>query len=90
MTLTKEKKQELAKTFGSSVKDTGSTAVQVAMLSERINQLTEHLKSFKKDYACQRGLMKLVGQRRRLLNYYKQTRTPEEYKELITSLNIRK
>lgn len=90
MTLAKEKKEELTAQFGANAKDTGNTAVQVALLSERIRELTEHLKANKKDYACQRGLMKLVGQRRRLLNYYKKSQTPEEYKELIGSLNIRK
>ena len=90
MTLTKERKVELATTYGANGKDTGSTSVQIAQLSERIRQLTEHLKQFKKDYACQRGLMKLVGQRRRLMNYFRQHHTPEQYKELITALNIRK
>ncbi len=90
MALTKEKKQEIIKQYGKSEKDTGSAEAQVALLSERIRQLTEHLKTNKKDFACQRGLLMLVGQRRRLLNYVKKNRTPEEYLELIRPLNIRK
>ena len=90
MALTKEKKQEIINQYGKSEKDTGSAEAQVALLSERIRQLTEHLKLNKKDFACQRGLLMLVGQRRRLLNYVKKNRTPEEYLELIRPLNIRK
>ena len=90
MALAKEVSKELTKKYGKSEKDTGSTEVQVALLTARIKELTEHLKNNAKDYACQRGLMMLVGKRRRLLDYYKATRTPDEYKELIQSLKIRK
>jgi small subunit ribosomal protein S15 len=90
MALAKEVTKDLTKKYGKSEKDTGSTEVQVALLSTRIKELTEHLKSNAKDFSCQRGLMMLVGKRRRLLDYYKENHTPEEYKELISSLKIRK
>lgn len=90
MALTSEQKKEICKAHAVSANDTGSTQVQVAMLSKRISELTEHLKQNKKDFACQRGLQILVGRRRRYLNYFKKTSTPEEYKELITKLGIRK
>lgn len=90
MALTKETKQEVTQQHAVNDKDTGSTPVQVALLTRRINELTEHLKQNKKDYACRRGLMIMVGRRRRLLNYFKKVNTPEAYKELITKLNIRK
>lgn len=90
MALKKEEKLSLIEKYGANAKDTGSTEAQVAMLSKRIADLTEHLKLNKKDFACQRGLQILVGQRRRLLNYYKNNHTPEEYKQLITALKIRK
>lgn len=90
MALTKEKKLELITAHGEAATDTGSTNVQVAMLTTRINELTEHLKINKKDYACRRGLMILVGRRRRMLNYFRKNNTPEAYKELITKLGLRK
>lgn len=90
MALTQEQKKETAKPYLQSENDTGSTQVQVAMLTKRISDLTEHLKANKKDFACQRGLMILVGRRRRLLNYFKKTNTPDGYKELITKLGLRK
>jgi len=90
MALTKEQKQEIVLQYGKNEKNTGSTAAQIAMLSQRISELTEHLKTHKKDFACQRGLTMLVGQRRRLLNYYKDTQTPEAYRDLINTLGIRK
>jgi small subunit ribosomal protein S15 len=90
MALTKEKKQEIIGVHGQAATDTGSAPVQVAMLTTRISELTEHLKANKKDYACQRGLMILVGRRRRLLNYFRKHNTPEAYKELITKLGLRK
>jgi small subunit ribosomal protein S15 len=90
MALTKEQKIELVEVHGKSATDVGSTVVQVAMLTKRINELTEHLKENKKDFACRRGLMILVGRRRRLLNYFKKNGTPETYKELITKLGLRK
>ncbi len=90
MALTKEKKVELIGLHGNAPTDTGSAPVQVAMMSTRINELTEHLKINKKDFACRRGLMILVGRRRRLLNYFKKNNTPDAYKELITKLGLRK
>ena len=90
MPLTVEQTKEIIKTYGASEKDTGSTAVQIALLSARIKGLTEHLKINKKDFATRRGLLMLVGQRRRLLRYFKDTHTAEEYKTLITGLEIRK
>ncbi len=90
MALTQEKKKEIVKKYGNTEKDTGNSAVQIAIMSRRINELTEHLKLNKKDFACRRGLMVLVGKRRRLLNYVKANSTPEAYKELITSLGLRK
>ena len=90
MPLTKEKKVELISVHGQATTDTGSAPVQVAMLTTRINDLTAHLKLNKKDFACQRGLMIMVGRRRRLLNYFKKHNTPEAYKELITKLGLRK
>ncbi len=89
MALTKERKQEIVKEFGENDKDTGSTEVQVALLTERIQELTEHLKQFKKDHAGRRGLLKLVGQRRSLLKYLKKTDL-ESYRELLKKLNLRK
>jgi small subunit ribosomal protein S15 len=90
MALTKEQKTELIQAHGESATDTGSTVVQVAMLTKRINELTEHLKLNKKDFACRRGLMILVGRRRRLLNYFRKTMSPESYKELIVKMGLRK
>ena len=69
MALTKEAKQEATKRFGKHETDTGSPEVQIAMLTERINELTEHLRTHKKDHYSRRGLLKLVGRRRRFLNY---------------------
>ncbi len=88
MALDSAKKQEIVKKFGKSETDTGSTAVQIALLSERITGLTEHLKEFKKDHASRLGLLKLVGQRRRLMRYLKRTKR-EEYTQLIEALNLR-
>jgi small subunit ribosomal protein S15 len=90
MPLTKEKEQELVLEYGHGPNDTGSAPVQIARLTRRIAELTEHLKINKKDFACRRGLMILVGRRRRLLNYFKKNSTPEAYKELIVKLGIRK
>lgn len=64
-------KQEIVKTYGKNEKDTGSTAVQVAMMSQKISELTEHLKSNQKDFATKRGLLMMVGKRKRLLSYLK-------------------
>ena len=87
--LTNEKKKELIKQFGKSENDTGSTEVQIALLTERIKYLTDHFKVFKKDYNSRRGLLILVGRRRRFLDYLKKTNV-ESYRKLITTLGIRK
>jgi small subunit ribosomal protein S15 len=89
MPLTKERKQELVKKYGSSEKDTGKTEVQVALLTQRINDLTEHLKTHTKDHHTRRGLLVLVGKRRALLDYLTKSDV-QRYRELIKKLNIRK
>ncbi len=89
MTLTKEAKQEVVGTYGKSDADTGSPEVQVALLTQRITYLTEHLRTHKKDHHSRRGLLKLVGQRRRLLNYL-QRRNVEGYRNLIKELGLRR
>ena len=89
MSVTKERKQEIMAKFGRGNNDTGSTEVQVALLTERINQLTEHFKSHVKDFAGRRGLLKMVGHRRNLLNYLR-TRDIERYRALIAELGLRK
>ena len=89
MTLKKEKKNEIVSEFQKHESDTGSPEVQIALLSERIRELTEHFKIHKKDHHSRRGLLKLVGQRRRLLDYLKR-RDFARYKEVIERLGIRK
>jgi small subunit ribosomal protein S15 len=89
MALEAEKKKEIIETFRMHESDTGSSGVQVALLTERIRYLTEHFKTHKKDHHSRRGLLKLVGQRRRLLNYVKETKV-EKYRELIERLGLRK
>ncbi|MBO0768415.1 MAG: 30S ribosomal protein S15 [Solirubrobacterales bacterium] len=89
MTLTQEKKLELTAKFGSSPADTGKTEVQVALLTERINQLTDHLRTHKKDHHSRRGLLTLVGRRRRLLDYL-QRDDLERYRALIKELGLRR
>ena len=89
MALTKERKTDLSGNYKTHTADTGSPEVQVALLSERINYLTEHFKSHAKDHHSRRGLLKLVGQRRRLLDYLKGKDT-DRYSELIKRLGIRK
>ena len=89
MALTKDHKTEIIDTFQTHDSDTGSPEVQVAILSERITYLTEHFKTHAKDHHSRRGLLKLVGKRRRLLDYLK-TRDSERYTELIQRLGIRK
>ena len=89
MALTKEAKQELITEHGKNAQDTGSTAVQVAMLTRRINELTEHLRTHKHDFYARRGLLKLVGRRRRFLNYL-QKRDVDGYRALIKELGIRR
>jgi len=86
--LTKGRKKELIEKFKESDKDTGSASVQIALLTERINYLTEHLKKHKKDFHSRRGLLILVGRRRRLLKYLKKT-DPKRYEELINDLNLK-
>jgi small subunit ribosomal protein S15 len=83
------KKMEVTKQFQLHPKDTGSADVQVALLTSRINELTEHLKTHVKDHSSRRGLLKMVGQRRRLLDYLSDTDT-KRYQELIKKLNLRK
>lgn len=89
MALTKDAKQKLKKEFRIHEKDTGSADVQVALLTERINSLTKHLQGFKKDHASRRALLKMVSQRRRLLDYLNATDTPR-YHNLIKKLDLRK
>lgn len=89
MALSNEKKKEILTKYSKSAKDTGSSGVQVAILSERINLLTEHLKKNKKDQSTRRGLLKLVGKRKSLISYVKK-KSLEEYKKLIKSLGIRR
>lgn len=88
MSINLKNKQEIVKQYGETEKDTGSTAVQVAMLSTKINELTEHLKLNKKDFATKRGLLMMVGRRKRLLAYLK-NKSVEQYRDLIKKLGIR-
>ncbi len=85
----REKKQEIIQTFARNAKDTGSSEVQIALLTERIQYLTEHFKLHRKDFTSRRGLLKIVGQRRRLLDYLKR-KDKEKYLDTIRRLNIRK
>ena len=89
MSITQERKAELITEFGKNDKDSGSAAVQVAILSERIRNLTEHLKSHKKDFGSRRGLLTMVGQRRSLLDYIK-AGNQDAYKLLIEKLGLRR
>ncbi len=89
MALLKEAKREIIDKFKTHEGDTGSPEVQVAMLTERINQLTEHLKQHKKDHHSRRGLLKMVGQRRALLNYLKD-KDIQRYRSLVEKLELRK
>ncbi|WP_020403081.1 30S ribosomal protein S15 [Gracilimonas tropica] len=89
MSITAEEKKEIFKKFGNSETDTGSTEGQIALLTKRINDLTEHLKENEQDHASRRGLLKMVGKRRRLLNYLMKNDI-EKYRELIKELGIRK
>jgi small subunit ribosomal protein S15 len=89
MGLTKETKQEIFGQHGKDAADTGSTEVQVALLSRRIDDLTEHMRTHRKDHHTRRGLLKLVGRRRRLLNYL-QRRNLESYRKLIKDLGLRR
>lgn len=87
--LTKENKEEIVKKYGTHEGDTGSPEVQIALLTARISYLTEHLKEHKKDHHSRRGLLKLVGQRRRLLSYLNK-KDINRYREIIAQLNLRK
>ena len=89
MSITKERKEELVEKYGGSKDDTGSTEAQIAIFTERINDLTDHLKDHEQDHSSRRGLLKLVGKRRDLLDYLKK-KDIEKYRELISDLGIRK
>ncbi|HBS06734.1 MAG TPA: 30S ribosomal protein S15 [Leptospiraceae bacterium] len=87
--ITAERKREILKQYGKGEKDTGSSEIQIALLTERIRELTEHFKTHKTDHHSRRGLLKLVGRRRKLLDYLKK-KNVESYKKLIGELGIRK
>jgi len=89
MYLTSEAKKAIFKEHGGSEKNTGGAESQIALFTERINHLTEHLQSHKKDHACRRGLLKMVGQRRRLLNYLSK-RHMDRYRAIVEKLDLRK
>lgn len=89
MTITKERKQELIQEYKKDDQDTGSPEVQIAILTTRINNLTEHMRTHKKDYATRRGLLAMVSRRRRLLDYLRKLE-PQRYLEIIGRLGIRK
>lgn len=88
MTISKERKAELIREFGKNDQDSGSAPVQVAIMTDRIRELTEHMKTHKKDFHTRRGLLMLVGKRRRLLSYIK-AKDIENYRQLIAKLGIR-
>ena len=89
MTITKERKHELLGAYQRGSNDTGSPEIQIAILTSRVNALTEHLRTHKKDHACRRGLLMMVGRRRRLLDYLKRIE-PQRYLDIIRRLDIRK
>lgn len=89
MVLVKEKKKDIIESFKTHSRDTGSAEVQVALLTERINVLSDHFKHHKKDHHSRRGLLALVGRRRRLLTYLKK-RDNKKYEDIIDKLNLRK
>jgi len=89
MALSKEKVSSIITRFGQNEKDTGASEVQIALLTERINQLTEHCKQFKKDKSSQRGLLILVGKRRRILKYIQRSNL-EKYRSILKELGLRK
>lgn len=89
MSITKEKKEEIVEKYGGSAENTGSTEAQIAILTARINDVTGHLKDNQQDHASRRGLLKMVGKRRRLLNYLMK-KDIEAYRSLIGELGIRK
>ncbi len=88
MTINLKNKASIVKKYGKDEKDTGSTSVQIAMMSQKISELTEHMKANKKDFATKRGLLMLVGKRKRLLSYLKDTNL-DGYRELVKKLKIR-
>ena len=88
MSINLKNKKEIIKKYGENEKDTGSTSVQIAMISQKINELTEHLKINAKDFATKRGLLMLVGRRKRFLSYLKNNNV-DEYRDLIKKLGIR-
>ena len=89
MTLTQERKQELIEKFGDSPTDTGKAEVQIALMTARINDLNEHLRTHKKDHHSRRGLLMLVGRRRRLINYLRWSDL-ERYRALLRELGLRR
>ena len=89
MKMTKERKQELINLYKREENDTGSSEVQIALLTERISELTEHLKSHKNDNHSRRGLLKMIGKRRNLLNYLAE-KDINRYREIVKKLNLRK
>ena len=89
MSIEKEKTVDLIKSYGSNEKDSGSADVQIAILTERIKNLTEHLKTHKKDFGSRRGLLSMVGQRRNLLQYIRK-RNDDRYQDLIKKLGLRR
>jgi len=89
MALSKDKVSSIISKFGKTEKDTGASEVQIALLTERINHLTEHCKQFKKDKSSQRGLLILVGKRRRMLKYIQRSNL-EKYRSIIKELGLRK
>jgi small subunit ribosomal protein S15 len=89
MSITPERKQEVMQSYATQAKDTGSPEVQVAVLTERISNLTEHLKAHKKDFASRRGLLMMVGRRRRLLDYLRR-KEQSRYQTLIERLGLRR
>jgi len=89
VTLTDDKKKDIVKKFRINEKDTGSAVVQIALMTERINDLTDHFKTHSKDHHSRQGLLKLVGKRRKLLNYLK-VNDLKKYREVISKLKLRK
>ncbi len=89
MTLTQDRKREIVAEYGDNPEDTGNTRVQIALLTARINELTEHLRTHRKDHHSRRGLLVLVGKRRRMLNYM-QRNDLDAYRELIRELGLRR
>lgn len=89
MSITKEEKTEIVKSYGTNNNDTGRSEVQVALLTKRIANLTEHLKEHKHDHHTRRGLVMMVGKRRRLLNFLERTQL-DRYRDIIKALNLRR